>query len=94
MVLRGEKVLFVGTKQAREIFESTAQYSSQPYVIHRWLGGMLTNNETIKSSVSRMRELKKMEEDGSLSKLPKKEVSTIKRELFKLEKTSLNFKYE
>ena len=87
VVLRGEKVLFVGTKkQAREIFESTAQYSSQPYVIHRWLGGMLTNNETIKSSVSRMRELKKMEEDGSLSKLPKKEVSTIKRELFKLEK--------
>ena len=47
---------------------------------------MLTNNETIKSSVSRMRELKKMEEDGSLSKLPKKEVSSIKRELFKLEK--------
>ena len=47
---------------------------------------MLTNNETIKSSVSRMRELKKMEEDGSLSKLLKKEVSSIKRELFKLEK--------
>ena len=47
---------------------------------------MLTNNETIKSSVSRMRDLKQMDEDGSLSKLPKKEVSSIKRELYKLEK--------
>ena len=87
LVLRGEKVLFVGTKkQAREIFQTNAEKSSQPYVVHRWLGGMLTNNETIKSSVSRMRDLKQMDDDGSLSKLPKKEVSSIKRELYKLEK--------
>ena len=87
VVLRGEKILFVGTKkQARNIFQNSAEHSSQPYVIHRWLGGMLTNNETIRSSVSRMRDLQKMEEDGSLSKLPKKEVSTIRRELNKLER--------
>ena len=87
LVLRGEKILFVGTKkQAREIFQTDAKNSSQPFVVNRWLGGMLTNNETIKSSVSRMRDLKQMDEDGSLSKLPKKEVSSIKRELYKLEK--------
>ena len=87
VVLRGEKILFVGTKkQARNIFQNSAEHSSQPYVIHRWLGGMLTNNETIRSSVSRMRDLQKMDEDGSLSKLPKKEVSTIRRELNKLER--------
>ena len=87
VVLRGEKILFVGTKkQAREIFHKAAEKASQPYVINRWLGGMLTNNETIRSSVSRMRDLKKMEEDGSLSRLPKKEVSSIKREIYKLEK--------
>ncbi len=87
VVLRGEKVLFVGTKkQAREIFQNTADSTNQPYVIHRWLGGMLTNNKTIRSSVSRMRELQKMEKDGSMEKLPKKEVSVLRRELNKLER--------
>ena len=86
-VLRGEKVLFVGTKkQARELFEEAASEANQPYVIHRWLGGMLTNNKTIRSSVARMRDLQKMEEDGSMSKLPKKEVSVLRRELNKLER--------
>lgn len=87
VVLRGEKVLFVGTKkQAREIFKTTSEDINQPYVIHRWLGGMLTNNQTIRSSVSRMRELQKMEKDGSMEKLPKKEVSVLRRELAKLER--------
>ena len=86
VISQGKKVLFVGTKkQSQEIFEDAATKSSQPYVIHRWLGGMLTNNETVRSSVSRMRNLKKMQEDGSLSQLPKKEVSSIKSELYKLE---------
>ena len=86
-VLRGEKVLFVGTKkQARDLFEEAASGSNQPYVIHRWLGGMLTNNKTIRSSVARMRDLQKMEEDGSMAKLPKKEVSVLRRELAKLER--------
>ncbi len=87
VVLRGEKVLFVGTKkQAREIFLNTAEGTNQPYVIHRWLGGMLTNNQTIRSSVARMRELQKMNKDGSMEKLPKKEVAVLRRELVKLER--------
>jgi small subunit ribosomal protein S2 len=87
VVLRGEKILFVGTKkQAREIFKTTAENTNQPYVIHRWLGGMLTNNKTIRSSVNRMRELQKMTKDGTMDKLPKKEVSVLRRELTKLER--------
>jgi small subunit ribosomal protein S2 len=87
VVLRGEKVLFVGTKkQAREIFKSTAEATNQPYVIYRWLGGMLTNNKTIRSSVARMRELQKMLKDGSWDKLLKKEASVLRRELVKLER--------
>ncbi len=87
VVLRGEKILFVGTKkQAREIFKNTAEDTNQPYVIHRWLGGMLTNNKTIRSSVARMRELQKMEKDGTMDKLLKKEVSVLRRELNKLER--------
>jgi small subunit ribosomal protein S2 len=87
VVMRGEKILFVGTKkQAREIFQTTSEDTNQPYVIHRWLGGMLTNNKTIRSSVSRMRELQKMEKDGTMEKLLKKEVSVLRRELTKLER--------
>jgi small subunit ribosomal protein S2 len=87
VVLRGEKVLFVGTKkQAREIFQNTAEDTNQPYVIHRWLGGMLTNNQTIRSSVARMRELQTMQQDGSMDKMPKKEVAVLRRELNKLER--------
>jgi small subunit ribosomal protein S2 len=87
VVLRGEKILFVGTKkQAREIFKETAESTNQPYVIHRWLGGMLTNNKTIRSSVARMRELQKMENDGTMEKMLKKEVSVLRRELTKLER--------
>ncbi len=87
VILRGEKVLFVGTKkQAREIIKESAEKFNQPYVIHRWLGGMLTNNKTIRTSVARMRELQKMEKDGSMEKLPKKEVSVLRHELSKLER--------
>ncbi|MDF7806085.1 30S ribosomal protein S2 [Pontiellaceae bacterium B12219] len=87
VVLRGEKILFVGTKkQAREIFKNTAEETNQPYVIHRWLGGMLTNNKTIRSSVARMRELQKMQNDGTMEKMLKKEVSVLRRELTKLER--------
>ncbi len=87
IILRGEKILFVGTKkQAREIIKETAEGLEQPYVIHRWLGGMLTNNKTIRSSVSRMRELQKMENDGSMEKLLKKEISVLRREKTKLER--------
>jgi len=87
VVMSGRKVLFVGSKkQAREIFRKTAEETNQPYVVYRWLGGMLTNNKTIRSSVARMRELQKMEGDGTMEKLPKKEVSVLRRELGKLER--------
>lgn len=87
VVLRGEKVLFVGTKkQAREILQEAAEGMEQPYVIHRWLGGMLTNNKTIRTSVGRMRELQKMQADGTMEKMLKKEVSVLRREQNKLER--------
>ncbi len=86
-VVRGRQVLFVGTKkQAQEIVQETAQRFHQPYVIHRWLGGMLTNNQTIRLSVSRMRELQAMNEDGSIDQAGKKEGARLRRELTKLER--------
>ncbi len=70
----GGKVLFVGTKkQARDAVRESAARCEMFYVTERWLGGMLTNHSTINQRIERMRELRKMEEDGSLSQLPKKE---------------------
>ncbi len=88
-VVRGRQVLFVGTKkQAQEVVKETASKFHQPYVIHRWLGGMLTNNETIRLSVNRMRELRAMEQNGGLESQvgSKKEASRLRRELLKLER--------
>lgn len=82
----GGKVLFVGTKRAaREIIVNEAIRCSMPYVNYRWLGGMLTNYKTIKQSIRRLEELTKMQEDGTLKYLTKKENLTISRELIKLE---------
>ncbi len=87
VVLRGGKILFVGTKkQASEILEETASSINHPYVTHRWLGGTLTNSKTIRTSVARMRELQKIQRDGTMYKMPKKEVSVMRRELSKLER--------
>ncbi len=86
-IVKGQRVLFVGTKkQAQEPLRETAKTLGQPYVVTRWLGGMLTNNRTIQASVSRMRDLEKMETDGSFEKLPKKEVATLRHQLEKLRK--------
>lgn len=83
----GGKVLFVGTKkQAQEAIESEAKRSEMFYVNQRWLGGMLTNYNTIKGRIKKLEEYNKMEEDGSLSVLPKKEVATIRAEKEKLAK--------
>lgn len=80
-------VLFVGTKkQAQDAIESEAKRAGQYYVSQRWLGGMLTNYKTIKKSIQRLREIEEMEEDGTFSVLPKKEVSKLELELEKLEK--------
>ncbi len=70
----GGNVLFVGTKkQAQDAVRENADRCQMFYVTERWLGGMLTNHRTIHQRIERLRELRKMEEDGSLSRLPKKE---------------------
>jgi len=79
-------VLFVGTKrQAREIVAAQAQRAGMPYVDERWLGGMLTNFKTVKTSIKRLKEMKAQQEAG-LDTISKKEQLTFKREIEKLEK--------
>ena len=85
VVEEGGKVLFVGTKkQAQEAIESEAKRCDMYYVNQRWLGGMLTNYNTIKGRIKKLEEYNKMEEDGSLSVLAKKQVATIRAEREKL----------
>ena len=85
-VARGRQILFVGTKkQAQEALKSIAVQHKQPYVVNRWLGGTLTNSETIRKSIARMREIEQMEKSGTINSLPKKEVSKIRHELEKLQ---------
>jgi small subunit ribosomal protein S2 len=87
VIAEGGSVLFVGTKkQAAESIVEEAQRCEMYYVNHRWLGGMLTNFQTIKKSVGRLKELEKMEEDDIFSMLPKKEVTKLRREKEKLER--------
>lgn len=82
----GGKVLFVGTKkQAQGIIAEEATRCEMPYVNNRWLGGTLTNFNTIRSRVSYLLELKKLEEEGHMDLLSKKEAKTLKREINKLE---------
>ena len=83
-VSRGRSVLFVGTKkQAQEVLRETAEHHSQFYVTHRWLGGTLTNNTTIRKSVARMRELEEQDKEDGFKGLNKKEVARLRRELNK-----------
>lgn len=77
----GGKVLFVGTKkQAQEAIKEEAERSGNYYINQRWLGGTLTNFETIQKRVARMKAIEKMEEDGTFEVLPKKEVVQLKKE--------------
>jgi small subunit ribosomal protein S2 len=87
-VMNGRTVLFVGTKkQARSVFQEAADQAGQPYVIYRWLGGMLTNNQTVRKSVKRMEELQALfADEARLKNYPKKEQSALRRELTKLER--------
>ncbi|MCX7591148.1 MAG: 30S ribosomal protein S2 [Kiritimatiellae bacterium] len=81
----GKCVLLVGTKkQAQGIIEETAKACGQPYVTHRWLGGTLTNRETIRGSVNRMRELEAQEQKDGFASYSKKHAASIRRELEKL----------
>lgn len=82
------KILFVGTKrQAREIVAAEAQRAGMPYVDQRWLGGMLTNYKTIKTSIKRLNDMEATIENGSVDKLTKKEALLFRRELEKLQKS-------
>jgi small subunit ribosomal protein S2 len=84
-IARGRQVLLVGTKRnAQEPVKALAERVKMPYVTTRWLGGTLTNAATVRRSVVRMREILKMENDGSINKLPKKEISKIRHELEKM----------
>jgi len=86
-VAKGGTVLFVGTKkQAQEAIEQQAQRVGMPYVNYRWLGGMLTNFETIKTRLARLKELEDKERTGQFEVLPKKEVLQLQREREKLER--------
>ncbi|HBX25046.1 MAG TPA: 30S ribosomal protein S2, partial [Firmicutes bacterium] len=83
----GGKVLFVGTKpQSQQIVIDEAVRSGSFYITNRWLGGTLTNFRTIQSRIKRLRELETSMEDGSMEKLPKKEVALLKKECAKLQK--------
>ena len=86
-VEEGKTVLFVGTKkQAQECMKDAAIKSGMFYVDQRWLGGMLTNFDTIQKRIQRLKDLETMEQDGTFDVLPKKEVIILKKEMEKLEK--------
>ena len=80
------KILFVGTKRAaQECIREQAKRCGMPYVDHRWLGGMLTNYKTVRQSIFRLKELKKMRDEGAFVGMIKKEALMLTRELDKLE---------
>ncbi len=83
----GKKILFVGTKkQAKDIVTECAQRVNMPYVTERWLGGMLTNFNTVRKSVKKMQSIEKMLGDGTLDSITKKERLTLSRDKEKMEK--------
>ena len=80
-------ILFVGTKkQAAEAVKEEAERAGQYYINHRWLGGTLTNWTTIQKRVARLKEIKRMEEEGIFEVLPKKEVALLNKQRARLEK--------
>lgn len=85
---KGRNILFVGTKkQAAEVVETEAKRAGAYYINRRWLGGMLTNFETIRGRVNKLKELEEFIANGYTEKLPKKEVAQINRQVAKLSKT-------
>mgnify|MGYP003878620065 FL=1 len=82
----GETILFVGTKrQAKDAVREAAQACGMPYVTERWLGGTLTNFQTIRKSVAKLEELDRMSQDGTYERLPKKEVMRLEKRRAKLQ---------
>jgi len=83
----GNSVLFIGTKkQAKDVVREEATRCKNFYVSERWLGGMLTNFQTIKMSIRYLRSLERMRDDGTFQKLSKKEVSRLEKQRVKLER--------
>ena len=88
LAAKKSKVLFVGTKRAASnLVKEHAVRAGQPYVNHRWLGGMLTNWKTIRQSIRRLKELEAQSQDGTFDKLTKKEALMRTREMEKLERS-------
>jgi small subunit ribosomal protein S2 len=84
-VAAGGDILLIGTKkQAQEIVREAATSTNMPYCVNRWMGGTLTNYATVKGSLEKYRRFLRMESDGSLDKLPKKEGSSIRREMARM----------
>ncbi|CAB4738544.1 MAG: 30S ribosomal protein S2 [Actinobacteria bacterium] len=87
LVADGGTVLFIGTKkQAQDAVQSYAERCNMPYINERWLGGMLTNFETMAKRVSKMKDYQRMRDSGDFGAMPKKEALIISRELVKLER--------
>ncbi|MGB2769231.1 MAG: 30S ribosomal protein S2 [Candidatus Zixiibacteriota bacterium] len=87
VIASGQGILFVGTKkQAQEVVREQALRCGAFYVTERWLGGMLTNFQTIKLNIKRLRDIERMKEDGTYDKLTKKEGLKLEKERIKLEK--------
>ena len=86
-VSEGYSVLFVGTKkQGHDSIVEESDRCGMFYVVNRWLGGTLTNFQTIRKSIARLKELERMKADGSINRYTKKEILKMEKELFKLEK--------
>ncbi len=87
IIKEGGEILFVGTKkQAQDSIKEEAERCGMYYVNQRWLGGMLTNFETIKTRIARLKQLEEMQADGTFDVLPKKEVAALLNEKEKLDK--------
>ena len=88
MASQKKKILFVGTKRAaQKIIKEQAERAGQPFVSHRWLGGMLTNYKTIRASIRRLSDLTTQSQDGTFTKLTKKEALMRSRDMEKLERS-------
>ncbi len=86
-VASGKDILFVATKrQAQDLIRDAAKSCNMPYAVNRWLGGCLTNFETLKGSLEKYRKYLRMEADGSLDKMNKKEAAVIKRNMVRMER--------
>ena len=85
LAAKGGAVLFVGTKkQAKDVISQIAQKAGMPYINNRWMGGLLTNFETVRRSLEKLRKIEKMEEDGVMDNLKKKEIFRLNKEKGKL----------